>query len=140
METDRPVKILIFEDNEGLGRMLRVRLSASGYETLVAPDAVIGMEAAQRFKPDLVILDLMLPAGGGLKVLEGLRGSVYTAGIPVLVVSGMEQELMGGYVNQVRQMGIEGYLRKPFEAKQLLSEIQRILAGDSKDDRSGPTS
>jgi len=127
----RRKKILVVEDDVDLGRLVHQRLKASGFDPFVVPDAVLGFQEALRRKPDLILLDLMLPAGGGLAVLKGLRRSVYTAHIPVLVVSGIEQDFYEGhdcYLKKVHEMGIEGYLGKPFESGQLLSRIEQILA------------
>ena len=120
-------KILIVEDDEELSKLIRTRLVSAGFDALTVPDALWGVQQLKEFKPDLVILDLMLPAGGGLAVLQRLKASVYTTHIPVLVVSGMGPEGDPEYFKEIENMGVEGFIKKPFEGKWLVEEVRRIL-------------
>ncbi len=124
-------KILVVEDDEELARLIHKRLTFSGFEVLVVPDALLGMQEASRLRPHLVVLDLMLPAGGGLKVLEGLKSSVYTAYTPVVVISGMEREAGPGIFERMEKIGVEKFLKKPFEGNVLVEEIRKILQEQS---------
>lgn len=126
-------KILVVEDDNELAKLTYRRLVHAGYDVLVVPDALLGVQEANRFRPDLVVLDLLLPAGGGLRVLDGLRSSVYTAYTPVLVMSGAERESIPGTFDQMERMGIEGFLKKPFEGNRLVEEIQRVLKDQGPD-------
>lgn len=120
-------KILVVEDDPDLGKLTRLRLVHSGFDVLVVPDALLGVQEANQYKPDLVILDLMLPAGGGMTVLKGLKSSVYTMFIPVLVMTALERECDPAIFEAMEKIGIEGFLKKPFESNHLVEETRRIL-------------
>ena len=120
-------KILVVEDDEDLSKLTYRRLTAAGFSVRVVPDAILGIQETKQFHPDLVLLDLLLPAGGGLAVLKGLKASVYTAYIPVLVMSGMDRQANPDYFTQMEKIGIEGFLQKPFEGNRLVEEIRAIL-------------
>lgn len=120
-------KILVVEDDLDLAKLTHKRLTFAGFDVRVVQDALMGVQESNQFRPDLVVLDLLLPAGGGLAVLKGLKGSVYTAYIPVLVVSGMERIGNPEYFTQMEKLGIEGFLKKPFEGNRLVEEVRRIL-------------
>lgn len=120
-------KILIVEDDEDLAKLTRRRLLFSDFEVMVVPDAILAIQEANQFRPDLVLLDLMLPAGGGLAVLKGLRSLVHTTYIPVLVMSGLDREADPDYFKEIEKLGIEEFIRKPFEGSRLVDVIKRIL-------------
>ncbi len=120
--------ILVIEDDKDIARVLELRLRQEGYSTLSAADGVMAVAAAQKYCPDLIILDLMLPAGGGLKVLERVKILMKTSSIPVIVVSGM---LDVEYLKQVNKEGVEAIFNKPYDPKELLSKIKELI-GESE--------
>ncbi len=79
---------------------------------------------ADQLGPDLIILDLMLPGGGGLGVLVRLKMSVLTNDIPVLVLTGMQDP---DYKEKVLEKGVDAYLQKPYDPVELLTEIKRLI-------------
>ena len=117
-------KILIIEDEVETAKLLVSGLSRHGFETVVANDAYQGTEFAHKEKPDLIILDLMLPAGGGIFVLRNLRLSLTIAHIPIIVVTGNQD---AQYKQKVLDEGVEAYLGKPFVLEELIDAIQNIL-------------
>lgn len=126
-------KILVVEDDEELTHLLHKRIVLAGFDVRVVPDALLGVQELRQFRPDLVILDLMLPAGGGLKVLEAMKTSIYSAYTPVLVISGMERQSQPGMFERMEKMGISGFLKKPFEGNLLVEEIRKILREQGQD-------
>src|SRR5262245_3021781 len=86
------MKILIVEDDIDFARVLAKRLATAGYETREVTEAVSAMKFAREFSPDAILLDLMLPGGGGLTVLDRLKVSTYTKNIPVIAVTGNKDE------------------------------------------------
>ena len=117
-------KILIIEDNSDTAKILSLRLSAEGFETYSAPDALLGIQEAHAFKPDLILVDLMLPGGGGLEVISRLQMSVRTNRTPIIVVTGMA----GREIKEnVLKCGVAAFVPKPFEFPELLSEIRKAL-------------
>ncbi len=127
MENTPKKKILVVEDDVLLAKPLHERLVFAGFDVLVVPDATLGLQEVLQHRPDLVILDLMLPAGGGQTVLRGLRAFPHTAYIPVLVISGLKRDDDRETFAQLDKLGIEGFLGKPFEDSRLLEEVRRIL-------------
>ncbi len=118
-------KILIVEDEDDIAVLLRKRLRAEGYEATRVPDALQAMQLIQQSRPDLVILDLMLPAGGGLSVLERMRISVFAQDTPVIVLTGMQDP---AHKEKVLEHGVQAFLQKPYDPEALLSEIRRVLS------------
>lgn len=124
MEEKSSKKILIIEDEKELVLSLTTLLKSKGYITVVAYDGLYGVSLAHKKNPDLIILDLGLPAGGGFFVLENLKKSVDTDNIPVLVLTARQEE---EWEEKAYQMGVVAYIRKPFEPQGLLDRIKEIL-------------
>ena len=117
-------KILIVEDEFDVSKVLRKRLTDASFEVTVASDAYQGVQMALKNTPDLMILDLMLPAGGGLSVLKTIKASTYTKFMPVVVLTGMSDE---EYKKKVLEYGIDAYLEKPYVPEELISTIRKLL-------------
>ena len=117
-------KILIIEDEFDTAKVVRKRLSEHGFQSIIAVDGYHGVEFAHKERPDLIILDLMLPAGDGLSVLKNLRFSMHTMNIPVIVLTGIQDEK---YKQQVLDEGVDAYMEKPYEASELIDTIKKIL-------------
>ena len=115
-------RILIVEDNTDLARGLASNLEIEGYEVHVAPDGQSGLDEAQRLRPDLVILDLMLPDIDGVQVLSSLRQDGNAA--PVLILSARNEEM-----DKVRgfRHGADDYVTKPFGLLELLARVEALL-------------
>jgi len=124
MEEKKPKKILIVEDEQELISSLTTLFKSGGYLTLAAYDALYGISLAHKENVDLIILDLGLPAGGGLYVLEHLKKSVMTNSIPVLVLTARQEKELE---EKADRLGVEAYLHKPFDPKELLAKIKEIL-------------
>jgi twitching motility two-component system response regulator PilH len=103
-----------------------VRLKANHYDTILAADGVAGAEQARKYMPDLIMLDLGIPAGDGFSVLERLRASDSLSSIPVIVVSGRNRNTNG---DRGLQAGAKAFLQKPVDNAQLLSVIRQVLGG-----------
>jgi len=103
------------------------RLKASGFNIEIASDAYQGIEKSHRAKPDLIILDLLIPAGGGLTLLKNIRSIPGLSDIPVIVLTGMKNEEMK---RQVMDQGVEAYLEKPYDGEKLVFLVKNILAGE----------
>ena len=103
---------------------MHIRLRASDYETCVASDALSCMVQARKNSPDLILLDLGLPAGDGFLVMERLKRIPSLAVIPIIIVSARDV-----HENQVRALraGAAAYLQKPVENAHLLAVIRKTL-------------
>lgn len=123
--TEIPKKILIVDDDPDLIKMIGMRLLTWGYEVVVASDAFSATKRAHQVKPDLVLLDMMLPGGGGEGVFENLRKSMNTMLIPVILISA--KYFQTGLEEKAKQMGAEGAIAKPFEAEELIAKVKKVL-------------
>jgi two-component system KDP operon response regulator KdpE len=119
-------KILIVEDDADVRLGYQVLLKANGYDTFFAADSISAISEARKQMPDLIILDLGLPAGDGHVVLERLRSAVNKdlGGIPVVVVSGRD---LRGNKERALKGGAKAFLQKPWDDDELLSLIARLL-------------
>ncbi|QGJ71900.1 Alkaline phosphatase synthesis transcriptional regulatory protein PhoP [Planctomycetales bacterium 10988] len=117
-------KILIIEDEPSLVEVLAYNLEAVGYEVLSAGDGEAGLEAARLHRPDLIVLDIMLPLMDGLEVCRQLRADERTRGIAILILTAKAEEVdeVVGF-----QMGADDYVIKPFKIGSLTQRIRALL-------------
>lgn len=118
-------KILIVDDDVAWVRMLAIRLDQEGYQVEVAFDALQAMTQAIRSKPDLTLLDIIMPAGGGLRALENLRASTKTFSMPIIVVTSKEWDKEAK--EAAKKFGISGYFMKPVDMDALLERVEKVL-------------
>jgi DNA-binding response OmpR family regulator len=118
------IKILIIDDDPDVRLSLNIRLKANHYDVVFAEDGVGSISEARKHMPDLIILDLGLPAGDGFSVLERLKANLNLSSIPVIVVSGRDRN-----VNRERALkgGAKAFLQKPVDNARLLSVIRQAL-------------
>jgi DNA-binding response OmpR family regulator len=116
-----PEKVLIVEDEPALVEALRYNLVHQGYKVLAAQDGITGLALARSERPDLVILDVMLPGMDGLEVCRTLRAEMST---PILILTARVEEidLVVGL-----EIGADDYLGKPFSMRELLGRIKALL-------------
>ena len=117
-------KILIVDDDPDVLHGMHVRLKANHYDTFLAGDTFSGVAEARTHEPDLILLDLGLPAGGGFVVMERLKMIPSIAIIPIIVVSARD-----GLGNQKRafEAGAKAFLQKPVDNAELLAVIRQVL-------------
>ncbi|HVS32549.1 MAG TPA: response regulator [Thermoanaerobaculia bacterium] len=117
-------KILIIEDDPVGRQILHKAVITAGYDVLLASDALSALTETQRGKPDLIVLDLGLPAGGGFAFLQRMKSFPRLAIIPILVVSGQDRA-----ANEQRALdaGVLKYMEKPASPEDVLAEIGRLL-------------
>lgn len=117
-------KILIVEDDADVRLGYSVLLRAKGYDTAFAADALGAVSEARKYQPDLIILDLGLPAGDGFVVLERFRVNPAISVVPVIVVSGRD-----AYANKERALkaGAKAFVQKPWNDNELLTIIAELL-------------
>lgn len=102
----------------------QIRLSANSYDVFFAADALSGFTEARKHQPDLIILDLGLPAGDGFLVMERLKAATYLSLIPILVVSARDRLATK---SRAIKAGAKAFLQKPVDDAVLLAYIRRIL-------------
>jgi DNA-binding response OmpR family regulator len=123
-----PKKILIVEDDVDVCLGYRVFLEANQYDTFFAADGMSAISEARKHRPDLIILDLSLPAGDGFVVLDRLRAIAHLSQIPVIVVSGRD---LGGNKDRALNAGVKAFVRKPWNENELLAIIARYSTDPS---------
>jgi DNA-binding response OmpR family regulator len=120
-------KILIIEDDADVRLGYHVLLKANHYDTFFAADSLSAISEARKHLPDLIILDLGLPAGDGFIVLDRFRVNTYLAVIPVIVVSGRDLHGIQGNRERALKAGAKAYLQKPWNDDELLVTISQLL-------------
>jgi len=117
-------RILIVDDEIGIVEMLSLRLEANEYEVFAAYDGQEGLDKARTSKPDLIILDLMLPKLDGYKVCRILKFDEKYKQIPIILFTARAQE---ADVKLGKLVGADAYLTKPFEPEILLAKIKELI-------------
>lgn len=117
-------KILIVDDDPELRRALKIRLRANHYDTVQASDGYSAIAVAQKEQPDLIILDLGLPAGDGFSVLKRLHDSDPLSNIPVIVLTARDP-LYNGLKTVLA--GATAFFQKPADNRELLDAIRATL-------------
>lgn len=121
-------KILIVDDEPEILLLLGSRLESEGYQVITAGDGQMALERAKKEKPDLIILDLMLPKMDGYKVCGLLKKDSRYAKIPIVMFTARAQEEDKRLGEEV---GADAYLTKPFDASVLLGKIQALIQPNS---------
>jgi DNA-binding response OmpR family regulator len=116
--------ILIIEDDPEAAHILELSLKREGYKVSIAMDGMQGLSAIQTRRPDLVLLDLMMPDIDGFEVCRRVRSNPATVNLPIIVVSARTHDADKQMANQV---GANGYLTKPYRRTELLALIQARL-------------
>jgi CheY-like chemotaxis protein len=118
--------ILICDDEPHLRELMRVSLDRD-YEFAEAADTAEAIALADRVRPDLVLLDVMMPGGSGLALIERLRSTPGLATVPVVVVSAFVTD---GDRRAAREAGADGFIEKPFDPDELASVVEELLAAN----------
>src|SRR3984957_15282547 len=116
--------IVLIEDEEDIAALIKLQADISGYKLHVEVDGLNGLLAVQREKPDLVVLDIMLPGQSGLDVCRKLKSNPDTKDIPVIMISAKSEEID---VVLGLELGADDYVTKPFSPKILFSRIRAVL-------------
>ena len=124
-ETDRQPRILCIDDDPEISKILKIRLEPYGVDVLRAFKGMQGYWTALDMRPDLVILDMVMPDGGGNYILGRLRAHPLTEKIPVLILTGVNTP---GVRRQMFSMGVDAYLTKPLDFDDLIEHVGQYLA------------
>jgi CheY-like chemotaxis protein len=118
-------RILICDDDPAILRVLQVNLEIEGYDVLPAQNGEEAVEVATEERPDLVILDIMMPRLDGYQACEKLKSNDDTKDIPVVFLSAKAQQ---SDIQRGKDYGVADYLTKPFDPMDLLGVVERLLA------------
>jgi two-component system alkaline phosphatase synthesis response regulator PhoP/two-component system response regulator VicR len=119
-----PKKILAVDDEKHIVRLVQVNLERQGYEVITASDGREALQKVEEERPDLVVLDVMMPYMDGFEVLQHLRRNPSTRDIPVIMLTAKAQD---ADVFRGWQSGVDCYLTKPFNPMELISFVKRIF-------------
>jgi len=120
-----PHKVLIVDDEPNIVTSLKFLMTKNGFETSVARDGDEALAEVERFQPDLVLLDVMMPKRDGFEVCQKLRAAGQTQiKIILLTAKGRETEVAKGLA-----VGADAYVTKPFSTRDLVEQVNRLLAG-----------
>lgn len=117
-------KILVADDDRDLVTALSIRLRAAGYDIVGAYDGDEAYKKAQESRPDLIILDVRMPAGGGFSAIERIKHALSTRNTPVVFLTAFDDEEMA---QKARQLGAACIFRKPFDDAEFMGGIEAIL-------------
>jgi len=122
-------KVLLVDDDNTILLGIGIRLKSMGYTVYTAKDAVSAVSAVVKNAPDVVILDVSLPAGDGFLVAERLQNLVVSAATPIIFITASENPMLR---ERAMKLGALGFLKKPFDATALADAIETALSpGDN---------
>lgn len=127
-------KILVVEDEKNILELVRFNLEREGFQVITTTDGANGLEIAREQKPDLIVLDVMLPGMNGLEVCRELQQDVVTRFIPVIILSARAEEL-----DRVLglEMGADDYIVKPFSPRELVARVKARLRRSGRSESRG---
>lgn len=117
-------KILLIEDEEDIASLIKLQAELAGYKVHVETDGLNGFMAIERERPDVIVLDIMLPGLNGLDVCRKIRNNPSYDTIPIIIISAKSEELD---VVLGLELGADDYVAKPFSLKVLFSRIKAVL-------------
>lgn len=125
------LKILVVDDEEDLQDLLRYNLEKEGFEVVVADNGVDGIEAARREKPDLIVLDIMMPGLDGIEVCRRLRSDALLRHTPIMMLTARTEE-----ETQVQSLdiGADIYLPKPVSIPVIISQIKALVRSTQRNE------
>lgn len=125
-------RIVLVEDEEDIAALIKLQAEISGYKLSVEVDGLNGLVAIEREKPDLVLLDIMLPGQSGLDVCRKMKHNADLKDIPVILISAKSEELD---VILGLELGADDYVTKPFSPKILFSRVKAVLRRRAEPER-----
>lgn len=122
-------RIFVVDDQEQVLSLLNDSLTENGFEAMLCKEPKKVLSSIKSFKPDLILLDLLMPDLGGFEICEILNSDPQTHGIPIIIISGFGDM---GDVKKAYKLGVVGYFVKPFALSDLNKEISRVIANKEK--------
>ncbi len=117
-------KILVIDDEPEITDIIKAFLSNAGYDVLVENSSVMGVEKAKTFRPDLILLDIMMPVMDGYEVCASIKKSIELSGVPILFLTGKDATDDGGLSFR---SGADLFIKKPFSCERLLQMVKMVL-------------
>jgi DNA-binding response OmpR family regulator len=117
-------KILVVDDEPQLRHFIRMRLEANKFKVILASDGIEGLKKTQEEKPDLILLDILMPNLDGFGMLRKLKEDDKTKSIPVIILTAQDKPQN---ISRALEIGANDYMAKPFESKIMLEKIRKLL-------------
>ncbi|MBI4436364.1 MAG: response regulator [Candidatus Omnitrophica bacterium] len=117
-------KILVVDDEPDILTLITARLEQKGYQVLVAADGLEGLDAAEKEKPDLILVDVSMPRMNGFQMVQLLRMEDTLKEIPIIVITASRQKDEAAWRQQA---GVDQFILKPFEAEELLAKVEEAF-------------
>ena len=121
--------VLLVDDDPVILKLLQVNFEMEGFNVSTANDGVEGLEKARAERPDIVLLDIMMPRMDGLQVTKALKGDPETKDIPIILLSAKAQ---ASDIQAGKDIGADDYLTKPFDPLELLERVNELLEGGGR--------
>jgi DNA-binding response OmpR family regulator len=120
-----PATVLVVDDDPVILKLLEVNFEMEGFQVVRAADGAEGLERAREVRPDIVVLDVMMPRMTGYEVAKALREDAGTAHIPIIFVTARAQS---SDVERGMELGVDDYVTKPFDPLDLIARVNTLLA------------
>lgn len=122
-------KILVIDDEPEITGIIKSFLAGAGYDVMVENSSVMGVEKAKSFRPDLIILDIMMPVMDGYEVCKSIKKDLDLSSVPVLFLTGKDVTEDAG---QSFKVGADLFIKKPFSCERLLQMVMMVLMSVAK--------
>lgn len=126
--SEKPRRVVVIEDEPDMIDLIKLILERNNFEVIGADGGVQGLEAVRREKPDLVLLDLMMPDMEGWEVYQRMRAEEELNAIPVVVITAKAQSV--DKVLGLTIARVEDYITKPFSPQDLIERVEKVLSGE----------
>ena len=125
MKDPHKSKILIVDDDKNIIQTLKMRLETNGYRIVAASNGLEGLDKAKNGKPDLILLNVMMPQLDGIMTTLRLKGGLETKSTPIIIMTGIKER---DNMVLAKHVGASDYITKPFESAELLKKIENLLS------------
>ena len=127
-------KILIVEDEANIRELIKFHLIKEGYNIIEAEDGLTALELVRKEKPDLIVLDLMLPGMDGMELCRSLKNKRELSSVAIIMLTAKSEE-----IDKIigLEMGADDYLTKPFSPRELTARVKAVLRRGAKDNQTG---
>jgi len=133
MSEEATKRLLIIDDDDDVVAAVDTIMRTAGWDVHSAPNGVVGLEKARELKPDLIILDILMPRRDGLSTYEDLRRDEAVSSVPIIILTSVSEKLgfslTGDDMSAHYGRGPEAFLEKPVHPNQLLATVKSVLAG-----------
>lgn len=127
MKDPHKKKILVVDDDKNIIQTLKTRLEVNGYRIITASDGLEGLEKAKNEKPDLILLNVMMPHLDGIMTTLRLKGVPEIKSTPIIIMTGIKER---DNMVLAKHVGASDYITKPFESSELLKKIEKLLSSE----------